>query len=65
MAGHSIENTGTDDLIYLEMFSTGEFEEFSLNQWLRALPPQVAMAHTNLSGDELSRIPAKATALVG
>ncbi len=65
MAGHYIENTGTDDLIFLEMFSTGEFEEFSLNQWLRALPPQVAMAHTTLSLEELSRIPSQARALVG
>ena len=65
MAGHYIENTGTEDLVFLEIFATGEFKEFSLNQWLRALPRHVAMAHTNLSAEELSRIPAKANALIG
>lgn len=59
MAGHYIENTGTEDLIFLEMFATGDFEEILLNQWLRALPAQVALAHTRLSKEQLSRIPAK------
>ncbi len=59
MAGHYIENTGTEDVVYLEMFATGEYQDFSLNQWLRALPPQVAMAHTNLSAEELARVPGK------
>ena len=60
MAGHYIENTGTDDLVFLELFATGEFQDISLNQWLRALPVQVAMAHTKLSQAEIEMIPAKA-----
>lgn len=60
MAGHYIENTGTDDLHFLELFPAGEFQEMSLNKWLRALPQQIAMAHTNLSADEIARIPDKA-----
>lgn len=59
MAGHYIENTGTEDLVLLELFASGEFQEISLNQWLRALPKQVAMAHTNLSEAELKIIPEK------
>ena len=58
MAGHYVENTGTEDLVFLEMFVAPEVQEISLNQWLRALPAQVAMAHTGLSADELGRIPA-------
>lgn len=64
MAGHYIENTGTEDLHFLELFPTGEFQEMSLNKWLRALPQQIAMAHTNLSADELARIPDKADPIV-
>ena len=56
MAGHYIQNTGTTDAVFLELFPTGEFQEMSLNKWLRAVPRQVAMAHTNLSADELERI---------
>ena len=58
MAGHYVENTGDEDLVFLEMFVAPEFRDFSLNNWLRALPAQVAMAHTNLSAEELEKIPA-------
>ena len=59
MAGHYIENTGTEDCVFLELFPAGEFQEMSLNKWLRALPVQVAMAHTNLSAAELTQLPDK------
>lgn len=57
MAGHYIENTGNEDCVFLELFPTGKFEQISLNRWLRALPMQVAMAHTNLSEAEIGSIP--------
>jgi oxalate decarboxylase len=43
--------------VFLEMFVAPEFQEISLNRWLRALPQQAAMAHTNLKKDDLERIP--------
>ena len=58
MAGHYIENTGTTDLVCLEMFASPVFRDVSLNNWLRLLPPQVAAAHLGLSSEELQRIPA-------
>ena len=58
MAAHYVENTGDEDLVFLEMFAASEVQEFTLNQWLRALPAQVAMAHTGLSTEELAKIPA-------
>lgn len=57
MAGHYIENTGDEDLVVLAMFATNEFQVISLNQWLRALPKSVAMAHTNFSAEDLAKIP--------
>ncbi len=57
MAGHYIENTGTDDCVFLELFPAGEFQQISFNKWLRSLPVQVAMAHTNLTRSELEAIP--------
>ena len=64
MAGHYIQNTGTEDLIFLELFATGEFEDVSLNNWLRSIPAQVAIAHLGLSSAELATIPAKAEELL-
>ena len=65
MAGHYIENTGEEELIFLELFAASEFQEVSLNSWLRSLPVQVAAAHTGLSGEDLACIPAKAEHLLG
>jgi oxalate decarboxylase len=58
MAGHYVQNTGDEDLVFLEMFVAPEFQEISLNKWLRALPQQAAMAHTNLKKKDLERISA-------
>lgn len=57
MAGHYIENTGDEDLVFLELFVAPEFQEISLNQWLRALPEQAVTAHTNLTSEEIQKIP--------
>ncbi len=65
MAGHYIENTGTEDLIFLEMFAASEFQEVSLNNWLRSIPTQVVQAHTNLSAEDIAKIPARANDLLG
>jgi oxalate decarboxylase len=40
MAGHYIENTSDRDLVVLEMFKAHQFEDVSLNNWLRHLPPE-------------------------
>jgi oxalate decarboxylase len=59
MAGHYVQNTGDEDLVFLELFVAPEFQEVSLNKWLRALPQQAAMAHTNLKKADLDKLPAQ------
>jgi oxalate decarboxylase len=59
MAGHYVQNTGDEDLVFLELFVAPEFQEISLNKWLRALPQQAAMAHTNLKKADLDKLPAQ------
>jgi oxalate decarboxylase len=49
MAGHSIENTGTEDLIFLEMFRTSRYQDVSLNQWIARMPDKMAEAHLKLA----------------
>jgi oxalate decarboxylase len=42
MAGHYIENTGTEDLIFLEMFKSAHYADFSLNEWIARMPDKMA-----------------------
>ena len=49
MAGHSIENTGTEDLVFLEMFNTSRYQDISLNQWIARMPDKMAEAHLKLA----------------
>ena len=58
VAGHYVENTGDTDLIFLEMFAAHEFQDVSLNQWIRRLPKHIAMDHLGLNSDEIDAIPA-------
>ncbi len=64
MAGHYIENTGNTDLVYLEIFRAPEFIDFSLNNWLRHLPPEMVSAHLNISADAIRRIPSQKNAVL-
>jgi oxalate decarboxylase len=57
MAGHCIENTGTTDLMFLEIIRAPRFEDFSLNNWLRHLPPEMVAAHLNLDESEIRKVP--------
>ena len=57
MAGHYIENTGSEDLVYLEILRADRFVDFSLNNWIRHLPPEMVTAHLQIDADSVRRIP--------
>ena len=59
VAGHYIENTGDTDVVFLEMFKTPTFQDVSLNNWIRRMPPEMATAHLNLDAETLKKIPAE------
>ncbi len=63
-AGHYIENTGDTDLVFLEMFKAPQFMDFSLNNWLRHLPPEAVTSHLGLSAAEIQSIPAEKTEII-
>jgi oxalate decarboxylase len=48
MAGHCIENTGSEDLVFLEMFKSPRFQDISLNEWIARMPDGMAQAHLKL-----------------
>jgi oxalate decarboxylase len=63
--GHYIENTGNDDLVFLEVFASSHYSSISFSQWLRHSPPELVKAHFNLSSDTLNAIPRGKTVAVG
>jgi oxalate decarboxylase len=60
VVGHYIENMGDTDVQVLEMFATGDFQEISLNNWIRRLPPEMVTAHLKLESNDISKISADA-----
>jgi oxalate decarboxylase len=65
MAGHYIENTGDTDLVVLEMFKAPQFEDVSLNNWLRRLPPEMVTSHLGINAQQIESIPAAKMEFVG
>ncbi len=46
--GHYVQNVGTTDLVFLEIFKTDRFAEVSLAQWLACTPSELVAAHLNM-----------------
>lgn len=61
---HYIENTGTEDLVFLEMFRASFYQDVSLNNWLTHLPRQLVMSHLNIDEATLNSIPNKESVVV-
>ena len=57
VAGHYIENTGTESLAFLSLFKSSYFSEVSLNQWVRRLPMPIVEQHLRLDASQIARIP--------
>jgi oxalate decarboxylase len=45
---HYIENTGDEDLVFLEMFKSPYYQDLSLAEWLGHTPPELVAAHVNV-----------------
>jgi oxalate decarboxylase len=54
---HYIENTGDTDLIFLEMFKSGYYQDLSLSEWLAHTPPELVMAHLRIDRATFDAIP--------
>lgn len=64
MAGHSIENTGTEDVVFLEMFKTDRYQDVSLNQWIARMPDKMAQAHLKLATAAIRKAPQEKNVLL-
>jgi len=63
-AGHFIENTGKEDLVFVATFRTSEYAEFSLSDWLAHTPLELVAQHLNMDPEILKRFPKTAPGLM-
>jgi oxalate decarboxylase len=54
---HYVENTGDSDLIFLEMFASSNYQDFSFSEWLAHTPPELVMAHLKIDRTTFDAIP--------
>ena len=54
---HYVENTGTTDLVFLEVFPTAEYSDISLNQWLAHTPSRLVDQHIGTGEAFIDKIP--------
>jgi oxalate decarboxylase len=62
--GHYVENTGDEDLIFLEMFKADRFMDLSLSDWISHAPPALMMQHLGISAEVLRAIPKNKTVVM-
>lgn len=56
VTGHYVENIGDGPAKYLAIFSTPDFQEVSLHQWLAKLPPTLVKAHLGLPDEIIANL---------
>src|SRR5690242_21642727 len=54
-----IENTGSTDLKFLEMFKSSYYQDLALSEWLSHTPPELVAAHLNLDKPTSTRCRAR------
>lgn len=54
---HYVENTGSDDLVFLEVFPTPDYQDISLAEWLAHTPSRLVDQHLATGEDFLRAIP--------
>ena len=52
---HYVENTGDSDLVFLEMFKTGEYQDISLAEWMAHTPRLLMNQHLAVGMEMLAR----------
>ncbi|PNP38532.1 hypothetical protein TGAMA5MH_09613 [Trichoderma gamsii] len=60
---HYVENTGTEDLVFLEVLQASKFSDISVAQWLALTPEQTVIDHLNISSDVIEALPKEKTLL--
>jgi len=61
---HYIENTGDEDLVFIEVFPTGTYQDISAAEWLAHTPSRLVDEHLHTGEDFLRKIPKKEAVIV-
>jgi oxalate decarboxylase len=61
---HYVENTGTTDLKFLEMFKSSYYQDLALSEWLAHPPPELVAAHLHLDKATLDSLPRDKTVIM-
>ncbi len=61
---HYIENTGDEDLVFLEVFPTGTYQDISATEWLAHTPMRLVEEHLHTGEDFLKNLPRKESVVV-
>lgn len=56
-ASHYVENTGTEDVIFLEVLQAKKFTDVSAAQWLALTPKQVVKDHLGVTDEFWNNLP--------
>ncbi|MGA8310115.1 MAG: cupin domain-containing protein [Terriglobales bacterium] len=56
---HYVQNTGSTDLKFLEMFKSSVYQDLALSEWLTHTPPDLVIAHLGIDKATLDAIPKK------
>jgi oxalate decarboxylase len=54
---HYIENMGTEDLLFLEVFPVGTYQDISAGEWLAHTPARLVNEHLKIGEDFLNKLP--------
>jgi oxalate decarboxylase len=61
---HYVENTGTTDLKFLEMFKSSFYQDLALSEWLAHTPADLVMAHLGIDRATYDAIPKSETIIM-
>lgn len=61
---HYIENTGNEDLRFLEVFKAPRFMDLSISEWLTHTPKELVMAHLNIDAKTYDALPKEKVAVL-
>ena len=61
---HYVENTGSTDLKFLEMFKSTYYQDLALSEWLSHTPPELVAAHLRLDKATLDALPREKTIIM-
>ena len=64
VAGHYVQNTGTEKLVFVEVFPNPDYSDVSLNKWLATTPLKTVSEHLNLPEEVVERFPQEAQPVV-